>query len=115
MQSYQVLIKDGVRFDITAPAGLVIVGALWMTAQILRMDLTITSGTDGNHSGPEDPHKKGEAIDSRSQGYTLEVKNKILNTMMGILGWERFYGFLESPDTPNEHFHFQKKKGTVYP
>jgi hypothetical protein len=34
---------------------------------------------------------------------------------MTYLGWDRFYGFLESPGTDNEHFHVQVKKGTVYP
>ena len=34
---------------------------------------------------------------------------------MLILGWDNFYGFLESPATDNEHWHFQVKKGTVYP
>lgn len=112
---FVVRVKEGVEFDVIAPAGFVILYAFQKATQELQLDLTITSGTDGDHSGPEDPHKKGEAYDLRSQGFSSQVKDQVLTVVMNILGWERFYGFLEAADTPNEHFHFQRKKGTVYP
>lgn len=108
-------VKDGVRFDVIAPGGFDIIAALQRTARSLLNDLTITSGTDGEHSGPTDPHKRGEAYDVRSQGFSTELKQAILNGVMRILGFDRFYGFLEAEGTANEHFHFQVKKGTTYP
>ncbi len=49
------------------------------------------------------------------RGFPPELKQAILNGVMGKLGFDRFYGFLESPATDNEHYHFQVKKGTTYP
>lgn len=108
-------VKDGVEFARISPGGFRILGALDATAASLNTDLTITSGTDGIHSGPNDPHHRGEAYDVRSHDLSQEQKDLILSVMMRRLGWDRFYGFLESPGTENEHFHFQVKKGTVYP
>ena len=110
-----VRVKNGVQFTVIAPAGFRILSALDQTATKLDVDLIITSACDGQHSGPEDPHKKGEAYDVRSQGFTADEKDDILTEVMGILGWEHFFGFLEAPDTDDEHFHIQRKKGTVYP
>lgn len=107
--------KDGVLFSVIAPAGFQILSAIQQTATALQVDLVITSGTDGCHSGQNDPHHRGEAYDVRSQGFSPELKQAILNGVMRILGFERFYGFLEAAGTPNEHFHFQVKKGTTYP
>lgn len=108
-------VKDGVSFLKIAPAGFRILSAIDQVSQALSLDLVITSGTDGEHSGPLDPHHRGEAYDVRSQGFSTEVKDQVLNGVMRRLGFDCFYGFLESPGTENEHFHFQVKKGTVYP
>ncbi len=107
--------KDGVLFSAIAPAGFRILSAIDQVALALSVELIITSGTDGEHSGPSDPHRRGEAFDVRSQGFSPELKQQILDGVMRRLGFERFYGFLEAKDTSNEHFHFQVKKGTTYP
>src|SRR5260221_8866344 len=98
-----VRVKLGVEFAILTPGGIHILAALDHAAAQIAHDLTITSGTDGEHSGPDDPHHRGEAFDIRS--YDLPDKTLALNTIMGFLGNIRFYCFLEDPDTKNEHIH----------
>lgn len=107
-------VKPGVQFTIIAEGGFRILSALDQTTQQLTMDLMITSGCDGEHSGPNDPHHRGEAYDWRSHDFNAEEKLRILQCVTEILG-DRFYVFLESPGTPNEHFHGQVRKGTTYP
>ena len=110
-----VLVKASVQFfDPPTPGGFRILSAVDQCANKLG-DLRITSGCDGAHSGPDDPHHTGNAFDVGSHEFSTEQKDLILAQIMNYLGWERFYGFLESPGTDNEHFHFQVKKGTVYP
>lgn len=106
--------KPGVLFTMIAPGGFRILSAIDQTAAELGWDLLITSGTDGEHSGPNDPHHRGEAYDIRSHEFNAEEKDKIVSTLRRILG-ERFYVFLESEGTPNEHIHAQILKGTTYP
>lgn len=108
-------VKDGALFEKIAPAGFRILSAIDQTAAELRLDLTITSGSDGEHSGPTDPHHSGEAYDVRSQDMTEDVKQKVITSIMDKLGFEQFYGFLEAAGTPTEHFHIQRKRGTTYP
>jgi hypothetical protein len=110
-----VRVKDGVSFAIIAPGGFRLLGAFDATAFQLNIDLTITSGCDGEHSGPDDPHHRGEAYDIRSHDLSDSDKRLILATILGKLEPTRFFGFLESGGTDNEHFHFQVKKGTVFP
>lgn len=110
-----VRVKEGVEFEVIAPGGFRILSALDQASETLATDLMITSGTDGEHSGPNDPHHRGEAYDVRSQGFDGQLKGQVLNCIMGFLSFDRFYGFLEDAGTENEHFHFQTKKGTVYP
>lgn len=107
-------VKPGVEFTVIAPGGFRILSALDQVADKVG-DLEVTSGTDGEHSGPTDPHKEGKAYDVHSHGLSANEKITVLAAVMTILGWARFYGFLESPNTENEHFHFQVKKGTQYP
>lgn len=108
-------IKDGVQFSEIAPGGFRILAALDVTASLSNSDLTITSACDGEHSGPLDPHHRGEAYDVRTHDLTTEQKQRLIENTMKILGWDSFYGFLEDAGTDNEHAHFQVKKGTVYP
>lgn len=115
MSAGVVFIKDGVEFTKIAPGGFRILSAIDYTAARLSISLTITSACDGNHSGPNDPHYKGEAYDVRSNTFSYDTKQLVLSTIMEQLGYDQFYGFLESPDTENEHFHFQVKKGTMFP
>jgi hypothetical protein len=108
-----VRVKEGVQFAVIAPGGFEILAAIQYTAGVIAHDLTITSGTDCEHSGPDDPHHRGEAYDIRS--HDLPDKQLALATLMTFLGDVRFYAFLEDEGTENEHIHAQVKKGTVFP
>lgn len=105
-------VKDGVEF-LVAPSGIAILQALKTVSKLLNIDLTITSGSDGAHSGPFDPHKRGEAYDIRSHDMQLDMKQKVLDMVNSELG-PSFYGFLENPGESGEHFHFQIKRGTIF-
>ena len=109
-----VRVKDGVEFAVIAPGGFRILSAIEQVASVI-CDLTITSGCDGERSGPSDPHHSGNAYDVRSHDLDAETKPKVLDAVMRVLGWDRFWGEVEFPGTDNEHFHFQVKKGTQYP
>lgn len=111
-----VIVKSGVRFSVIAPGGFVLLAAIQATAEDVGEQLEITSACDGEHSGPNDPHHRGEAYDLRT--HSLWDKAKVLNTLIGHLEAnhpERFFAFLEAAETDNEHIHCQVKKGTVYP
>lgn len=123
-------LKDGVTLDPIAAAGGALLYALAMVAQGLKQDITITSGTDGEHSGPTDPHKLGEAYDVRSKDLTAISPNGLILAVLeklktgpydyptptsGGFATSHFFGFLESPDTPNTHIHFQRRKNTTFP
>lgn len=107
-------VKPGVTFTVIAPAGFLILQAMKYVSKLLGMDLTITSGTDGEHSGPLDPHKVGEAYDVRSHDMRPPQKSAFLMAIMNELGTAHFYGLLEGLNTPDEHFHVQKAKGTTF-
>lgn len=113
----KILVKSGVTF-VYAPAGFKILEAIKGAAQGLNIDVTITSGSDGLHSGPQDPHHSGEAYDVRSKDLAPEVKQALLRAIQRRLGDDlpvrRFYSFLESPGTANEHIHVQRRNGTVF-
>ena len=122
------LIKSGVTFvDPVPPAGQAILDALKAVAAGLAYDLTITSGSDGIHSGINDPHHLGNAYDVRSHG--LPDKQGILRMVLeqlagpgeepepgsGGLLTRCFFGWLEAQGQENEHFHFQLRHGVEYP
>ena len=94
----RLLIKPGVAF-VWAPAMARILEAA--RALDLPFAVTITSGSDGVHSGPADPHHAGAAIDFRTHDLTPAQTNEFLIRLQGSLG-PKFYAFLESPGTPNE-------------
>lgn len=110
-----VRVKDGVQFTKIAPAGFRILEAISATARHVGFDLCITSACDGEHSGLNDPHHRGEAYDVRSHNLTAEQKTLVLGYLGTQLRLDQFYFFLESPNTDNEHIHIQVKKGTTYP
>lgn len=110
-----VRVKEGVQFTKIAPAGFRILAAIDNVAKVFDADLFITSACDGEHSGPNDPHHRGEAYDVRSHDFSFSDKQKLLQALAKQLDVNRFYCFLESPATDNEHFHIQIKKGTTYP
>lgn len=109
-----VLVKPGAEFAVIAPGGYLILDALKAASKSLVLDLTISSGTDGMHSGPGDPHHFGNAYDVRSHDLDDATKTKVLAAVMVTLGWAQFFGFVEAPGTDDEHFHYQTKKGTAY-
>lgn len=109
-----VRVKAGVEFTVVAPAGFRILEALKHVAERLDLDLTITSGTDGTHSSPTDPHYTGQAYDVRSHDLDPTLRPKVIDALLTELGRDKFSGFLESPGTSNEHFHVQRKVGTTF-
>ncbi len=108
-----VRIKDGVEFAVIAPAGYLILQAIKEVSAEEDIDLTITSGTDGDHSGPTDPHKTGEAYDIRSKDLDRGMKSHVLVRLSEELG-DGFFCFLESPGGASEHIHCQREKGTTF-
>lgn len=108
-----VRVKEGVEFKVIAPGGFVILAAIQRAAVALGHDITISSGTDGAHSGPGDPHHRGEAYDVRT--HDLPDKNAALELIQRYIGYALFFAFIEDPGTQDEHIHIQVKKGTAYP
>lgn len=108
-----VLVKDGVLFTKIAPGGFRILAAIDGTAEFTNENLIITSACDGEHSGPDDPHHRGEAYDIRT--HNLKDKQFTLDVIKSHLDPDHFYAFLEAPNTDNEHIHVQVKKGTTFP
>lgn len=106
-------VKPGVEFAVIAPGGFMLLEAINEAARAIGHDVTITSGTDGQHSGPEDPHHRGEAYDVRS--HDVPDKHALLYEIEKRLNLAYFYVFLEDEGTPNEHIHGQVRKGAVYP
>lgn len=110
-----VLTKPGVEFAVIAPGGFRILEAISVVARAVGHDLTITSGTDGLHSGPDDPHHRGEAYDIRTHDLGFVPPLIVLSKLQDELGSIHFFAFLEDPGTENAHVHVQVRKGTVYP
>lgn len=104
------LIKPGVAF-VWAPAMARILEAV--RALNLAYPVTITSGSDGLHSGPADPHHTGDALDFRTHDLAAADVNALRIRLAGTLG-PKFYVLHESPGTANEHLHVQRRKGTQY-
>src|SRR6266850_5853793 len=106
-----VRVKDGVLFTRIAPGGFKMLAAIEYAASRIAHDITITSACDGEHSGPEDPHHRGEAYDLRT--HDLPDKQLALDAIKQFLGDIKFYAFLEDPDTDNEHIHVQVRRGIM--
>ena len=115
------LVKEGVEFGgVLHPAGARILEVLKQVVASLDFDVTVTSARDGKHSGSGDPHHSGEAFDLRTKSLTAAQKQGLLQRLRAGLYREptgpgrRFYAFLESEGTANEHIHVQRRKGTTY-
>lgn len=106
--------ERGVQFARIAPGGFRILAALDSCCRAIGVDLVLTSGTEGVHSGPEDPHHRGEAYDVRSHDLEPALRQRVLAWIVLELG-DGFYAFLEAPGTANEHFHLQVRRGRTYP
>lgn len=122
--------KEGCETHPLAPSGVRILGALERCArQMLLRDLIVTCGSDSH--GPDDPHSKGEAFDVRSHDLTPKQKEQLLLAVMQELSdgqdsdplvpkdggyvTRHFFGWLEHPNEPTEHFHFQQRNKVAYP
>lgn len=106
-------VKEGVTF-IYSPGGLSILNAIKTVSKLIAHDLTITSGSDGIHSGPDDPHYKGDAYDIRSHDLDAVVKQQVLANLNNLLPREHFYYFIENTGQINEHFHIQVRNNTHF-
>lgn len=106
-------IKNGVEFKFS-PGGFQILQSIKTISKLINHDLTITSGSDGIHSGPNDPHYYGNAYDIRSKDLDSTMKQQVLANLNNILGRDKFYFFLENPNLDNEHFHIQVKNGHTF-
>lgn len=104
-------LKPGVVIEPLAPAGARILEVL--KALDLPFPVTITSGRDGEHSGPADPHHKGEALDLRTNDLSAFSKASLLEGLHRGLG-SRFFAYIESQGLPSEHLHCQRRRGTIY-
>lgn len=104
--------KDESVTILPSPAGFHIIWAVRLSAMVLGHDIVITAGSNGKHSGPEDPHYKGNAFDLHTHGLDKEL---MLSTIMANLGKEKFYGFIEDETESNEHIHVQLRHGIMYP
>ena len=82
-------------------------------ARAIGHDVTITSACDGAHSGPDDPHHRGEAYDVRT--HDVPDKNALLAEIEKRLNPTYFFVFIEGEGTDNEHIHGQVRKGVTYP
>ena len=110
-------VKYGVVFTPQLPpAGARILEVLKRLVNSYMFDVTITSASDGEHSGPVDPHHTGEAFDLRVHGLTEAQKSLLLHDLQAGLYKEprQFYAFLEAPETLNEHIHVQRRNGVTY-
>ena len=112
----EILIKKGVTFAPLAPAGAQILSKLKQVVDRYDFDVTITSGNDGTHSGPKDPHHSGEAFDLRTNTLAKAQKQALLDDLKAALYKpdRRFYVLLERPGKPGEHIHVQRRAGTTY-
>ncbi len=114
----RLLVKPDVDFGTNlAFAGARILDVAKKVAELMDFDVMITSAREGVHSGPNDPHHKGEAFDFRTNTLKPEQKARLLTSLQNGLYTSRparFYAFLESPGLLNEHIHVQRRMGTVY-
>ncbi len=119
-----VLFKSGVVTTGVAPAGVRILAAIDGLSQMLGRHLTVTSVSDGNRK-PDDPHKRGEAVDLRSGDLSeaqILASHRWLTKTLG----HDFTVLYEVPVKPNGvlasiayvnksatagHFHIQIRKG----
>lgn len=121
--------KLGCQFAVIAPGGFRLLWAFGTLAALPgAQDIIITSGTDSLHSGPDDPHHLGMAYDVRTHDLPDTQKDAFVRQVLTTLddgplvpqadgGYvtERFFGWIEDAETPNEHAHFQVRHGVTYP
>lgn len=106
-----------VEFAVIDEATIYLLATLQKYAATLDMVdvLVITSGSDGAHSGPDDPHHLGHALDLRTHNFPTRADRFALASQLEARLGKFFFAFVEDPDSPNEHVHVQVRKGCVYP
>lgn len=113
-----ILFKENVRLKAFTPAIRYILEVLddLNTEKIPNYptDWTITSINDSTHMA-NSKHYKNLAIDLRSKNFSNEIiKLEFCDRLTFALGL-KFTVIYENPNTANQHFHIQVKKGGVYP
>lgn len=93
-------IKRGVT-----PRNLYIMAAAANVAEMLGVEVVITSGTDGKHMKGS-KHYTSEALDIRTKTLSREKKFALLDGILARLG-TNYQGILESEDKVNEHIHVE--------
>jgi hypothetical protein len=109
--------KDDVRFHVISAVTVRLLMAVVAVAAVTKsVDVVvITSGSDGTHSGPADPHHFGRALDLRTHNFPdLPAIQAFIAALQEDLG-PKFYVALESPRTDNEHVHVQLRRFEDYP
>jgi hypothetical protein len=107
--------KPGVELLFT-DATMQMVSTLRKLAADLPIDfLWVTSGIDGEHSGPNDPHHHGAALDIRTHNFPTRGARYDFCAALQLQLTKTFYCFVEHPDTDGEHIHVQVAKGKTYP
>lgn len=89
-------VKAGVR-----PRNLVIAAAIANTAELLRLELVITSGTDGRHKR-NSKHYSGEALDMRTSNLSKLDIPRVMRVLEKRLGPD-YEVLLESDHIHIEH------------
>ncbi len=121
-------VPNEVQLNPIAPAGFRILEACSSVARAMGFVVEITCGSNSHPAS--DPHTLGMAYDIRSHKMSLLQKQMFLRGVMDNLAYSTsdlaistdgglattyFFGFLEDPGTPNEHFHIQRRKSAVWP
>ena len=72
--------KPGAVLGTPAPAGFRLLAAIDRASRLVRVDLTLTCGTDSH--GPDDPHTRGEAYDVRTRDLTASQAQRVLRAVL---------------------------------
>jgi len=108
--------KPGVEFAVIDDVTRQLFYVLLRAAEYFQLgELTITSGSDGVHSGPDDPHYCGHAVDVRTHDLppTVDAGRLVLFVKHGL--GDDYFAFFEANGTPNAHLHVQLAKGHKLP
>ena len=87
------LVKEGVRFKNLMPQVLTLLVKLEILSRQMKVDITITSGNDGQHS-KNSYHGKDLAIDIRDRNLTDAQIDRITSKLNGT-AWKGFAGFYD--------------------
>lgn len=113
----RLLALPSVEFCVVDEATIYLLSTLQKYVAALQFldEVVITSGTDGAHSGPDDPHHHGHALDIRTHNFPTRADRFAFAAALEARLGKYFFAFVEDPDTDNEHVHVQVRKGCVYP